>query len=92
MLKNDSRVAIVTGATGSIGRTIAEHIASSGLRVVVHYHSDKTEADAIVESINNNGGDSLAIGADISSIDDVEKLFAQTIKHYGQSEKTSEIS
>jgi 3-oxoacyl-[acyl-carrier protein] reductase len=77
------KVAVVTGASKGIGASIAEHLASEGASVVVNYASSKAGADAIVKRINEKGGKAIAVQADVSKLEDVKRLFAQTRAAYG---------
>lgn len=83
-MSNQGKVAIVTGASRGIGRSIAEQLAELGAKVVVNYSASSEEAKEVVEAIVKNRGEALAIKADISNVSDVKMLFAETIKHFGQ--------
>jgi len=61
------RVALVTGATGTIGRAVADALAGSGMRVFVGYHSDGAAAAACVEGIRANGGVAESAAADLGA-------------------------
>jgi len=78
------KVAIVTGASRGIGRTIAEQLASQGASVVINYSSSRAKADEVVQAIGNAGGQAIAVHADISNINDIEKLFSETIDKLGK--------
>jgi 3-oxoacyl-[acyl-carrier protein] reductase len=78
------KVAVVTGSSRGIGRVIAEELAQSGAKVVVNYTSSPDKAEEAVSEIKQNGGEAIAIQADISSLADVEKLFAETVKAFGK--------
>jgi len=60
------KAAIVTGASRGIGRAIAVRLAGCGARVVVNYRSNQDAAAEVVEQIRANGGEALAVGADVS--------------------------
>ena len=75
---------MVTGASKGIGASIAEHLAAEGASVVVNYASSKAGADAVVKHIAGNGGKAVAIQADVSKLEDIQRLFAETKKTYGK--------
>ena len=56
--------ALVTGGTRGIGRTIVETLADAGARVAFTYRSSADAADAIVNAIEEGGGDALALQGD----------------------------
>lgn len=78
------KVALVTGASRGIGKTIAEELALNGAKVVINYASNSEKAAQVVASIKDKGGESIAIQADISRVAEVESLFQNTLKAYGQ--------
>ena len=67
--------ALVTGASGNIGRTIARRLAEAGASLVVHYLSNEDAAQATVSEIVASGGDARAARADLRSEDDVVAMF-----------------
>src|SRR5256885_11455104 len=62
----DPRVALVTGASGTIGAEIAKALGMAGFRVAVHYHHGKESADQVVEHIIAAGGRATAVAAALS--------------------------
>jgi 3-oxoacyl-[acyl-carrier protein] reductase len=84
MSKNlKGQVAVVTGASKGIGAAIAEQLAAAGAAVVVNYANSKAAADAVVERIRKADGKAVALQADISKLEDVRRLFAETKKAFG---------
>ncbi|AIQ15001.1 SDR family oxidoreductase [Paenibacillus durus] len=78
------KVALVTGASRGIGQKIAEELAAHGAKVVVNYASSPAKAEDVAAGIKRNGGEALAIQADISKVAEVESLFQKTLEAYGQ--------
>jgi 3-oxoacyl-[acyl-carrier protein] reductase len=82
--KLEGQVAVVTGASKGIGAAIAEHLAAAGAAVVVNYASSKAGAEAVVQRIRQSGGKAVAVQADVSKIEDVRHLFAESNKAFGK--------
>src|SRR5258705_10719544 len=77
------KVAVVTGASKGIGASIAKHLAEEGASVVVNYASSKSGADKVVSEIKAQGGKATAVQGDMAKKSDIERLFAETKKAYG---------
>lgn len=75
--------ALVTGSSSGIGEAIARHLAQAGAAVVVNYHSDKDSAEKIVNEINSEGGEAIAIGANVAKEEDVKAMFNQMFQRFG---------
>jgi 3-oxoacyl-[acyl-carrier protein] reductase len=82
--KLTGKVAVVTGASKGIGASIAKHLGAEGASVVVNYASSKSGADKVVNEIKAEGGKAVAVQGDMSKKSDIERLFAETKKAYGQ--------
>jgi NAD(P)-dependent dehydrogenase (short-subunit alcohol dehydrogenase family) len=67
---------IVTGSSRGIGAATATHLGSLGHDVVVNYRRDRTAAESVVRSVEQTGGRAIAVPADVSHEDEVERLFA----------------
>ncbi|MET0778067.1 MAG: glucose 1-dehydrogenase [Pseudomonas mandelii] len=79
----DQQVALITGASSGIGAGAAKALAAAGAAVVINYHSQAEPAEELARQINAEGGRAIAIGADVSKEEDVERLFAQTLEAFG---------
>jgi glucose 1-dehydrogenase len=75
--------ALVTGANSGIGQAVAIALANDGANVVVNYVTHPEAADDVVKQIENNGGNAIAIKADVSKEDEVQSMFKQMFNKYG---------
>ncbi|MEJ0085202.1 MAG: SDR family oxidoreductase [Pseudomonadota bacterium] len=79
-----NKVAVVTGSARGIGRAIAERYASLGASVVLNYASDEARAAEAVSIITRSGGKAIAVRADVSRPDDIDRLFATAMEIFGR--------
>ena len=75
--------ALVTGANSGIGEACALGLGAAGAAVVVNYVSRPEEAERVVGVIREQGGEAIAIKADISREDQVQAMFAEMLKTFG---------
>ncbi|ALM51235.1 SDR family oxidoreductase [Halomonas huangheensis] len=78
------RVAIVTGGSRGIGADICRRLANDGFAVVINYSSSVERAESLVEEIEAQGGQAFAQQADVTSSDDVARLFDATMEQFGR--------
>ncbi len=69
------KVALVTGASRGIGRSIAKRFGAEGALVAVHYGRSDAEARSAVEEIEAAGGRAFALQADMASVPSINSLF-----------------
>ena len=79
----ETKVALVTGASGVIGAAMAKALASAGFRVAVHYRQGKESADEVVERIVAGGGEASAVEADLSREESVASMFDRVERQLG---------
>jgi NAD(P)-dependent dehydrogenase (short-subunit alcohol dehydrogenase family) len=77
------QVAVITGSSRGIGRSIAECVASLGAKVVIS--SRKAEpCEAVADGIRKNGGNAIVIPCNVSRRADVDALVSATLRHFGR--------
>jgi 3-oxoacyl-[acyl-carrier protein] reductase len=78
----EGKVAVVTGGSRGIGRAIAVDLARRGARVVVNYHRGAEAANEVVAEITENGGQAIAVQADVSDLVQAQELIATALETY----------
>src|SRR6266403_5943861 len=78
------KVAVVTGASGGIGRAVALRLARDGFRVVLNYAGNAATAEAAVAEIKAADGHAFAVQADVADAAAVERLFQETLGAFGR--------
>jgi 3-oxoacyl-[acyl-carrier protein] reductase len=84
MKTQNSKIAIVTGASRGIGAAIARRLGTDGFTVVVNYAGSAQAAESLVREIENAGGRALAVQADVSDPLAVARLFDTAVKEFGE--------
>lgn len=79
-----AKSAIVTGASGGIGRAVATRLARDGFGVVVSYAGNAANAEEVVAALAAAGGRAIVVQADVVSPPDVERLFKEGAAAFGQ--------
>ncbi|MGA2199285.1 MAG: 3-oxoacyl-ACP reductase family protein [Nitrososphaerales archaeon] len=80
----NGRVALVTGGSRGIGRATAIALAREGAKVCVNYSKNESAAEEVVSIIRSQGGDAVAIGADIGDRAQVGRLVDETVSNFGR--------
>lgn len=83
-LNLDNNVALVTGGSRGIGRTIATTLAAAGATVAVNYKSNASAAEAVVQEIVDAGGKAVAFQADVGNQAEIEQLFKTIAERFGR--------
>ena len=78
------KVALVTGSSRGIGADTVSYFAEAGAAVVVNYRNKEARALKIVDAIKADGGNAIAIGADLTDRSAVEEMFAKTETELGK--------
>jgi len=77
------KVALVTAASKGIGRGIAEELAQEGANVSICARG-KDDLDACAEALRTHGVEALAVQADVTRLEDIERVVDETVDAFGQ--------
>jgi 3-oxoacyl-[acyl-carrier protein] reductase len=81
--KLKGRVALITGASKGLGRILVDRFSTAGCKVVVHYFSNKKNAEEITNTIRSRGNEAFPIKADLSVESEIKRLFQATEERLG---------
>jgi 3-oxoacyl-[acyl-carrier protein] reductase len=79
----DGKHALVTGASRGIGRAIAQALSGAGAAVTLNFRTRANEADALRRELERDGGRAMAVQADVSRRDNVERLVDEARRALG---------
>lgn len=77
------KTALVTGASRGIGRAIALALAKEGYAVAVNYAGSREAAEAVRDEIIAAGGRAFILQGDVSSAEDVDRIFKTVKEEFG---------
>lgn len=77
------RLALVTGASSGMGREMALALGRAGAKVGVNYRSNAAAADELCDRIRQAGGQAVALKADVSEPDQVDRMFDELVASFG---------
>src|SRR5215468_4701863 len=78
----ESKVVVITGASGGIGSAIARQFAAEGANLVLHYRTGRARAISLQREFGPV--QSLTVKADLTKENEVRNLFAQAKKRFGR--------
>ena len=78
------KVAIVTGGNSGIGKAIVQYLAELGAQVVIDYRSHPEATEELEREIGSYGGSSFGVQADVSKLDDIQRLIDAAVAQYGR--------
>lgn len=77
------KVVLVTGASRGVGETVAKLFGLFGSKIIVNFYRGKDDAERVVQEIVREGGNAIAVGADVTVSEDVERMVSEARAHYG---------
>ncbi|HXG20010.1 MAG TPA: 3-oxoacyl-ACP reductase family protein [Methylomirabilota bacterium] len=78
------KVALVTGGAKRVGKAIVQTLAGRGCKMIVHYHTSQAAAEETVQELTAAGGEALALQADITQEEAVDRMIAAAVAHFGR--------
>ncbi len=80
------KVVVVAGGAKNLGGLISRDMAARGAKVVVHFHSDSTKADAeeTVKAVEAAGSDAVMVQSDLTKVKNVQQLFQTAKDKFGR--------
>lgn len=75
---------IVTGGSRGIGASICRSAAEQGAKVLVNYVSNSESAASVVKNIERNGGDAIAVQADVTDMSSVQEMVNQALESWSK--------
>src|SRR5690606_13406269 len=87
MARNDlkGKVVLIAGGAKNLGGLLSRNLASKGAKIAIHYNSDSTqkEAEQTLSEIEKAGGEGFLFQADLTKVENIQKLFAETKSKFG---------
>jgi 3-oxoacyl-[acyl-carrier protein] reductase len=83
-MKLKKKIAIVTGASGGIGKAIALHLAAAGATVVCNYYTSQQNAEAVVQAARKAGGSAVSMEGVVRSFIEMEALTTSVVAQFGR--------
>ena len=81
----NGKVVLIAGGAKNLGGLLSRDFVAKGAKVVIHYNSDSTKADAekTLKDITNSGGEAIVFQADLTKIENIKHLFEEAKNKFG---------
>lgn len=83
-LRLNGKTALITGATGDLGRVMAKTLAACGANIVVHYNSNATKANELKAELESLNVKAVSVQADITKQSDIEQMYKHIKERIGE--------
>jgi NAD(P)-dependent dehydrogenase (short-subunit alcohol dehydrogenase family) len=80
----NDKVALVTGGAKRVGKAIVMALANRGCKLVVHYHTSRTEAKETTRELLTSGHEAIAVQADITQEAEVDHMIEAAVARFGR--------
>lgn len=81
----DGKVALITGASGGMGRVTAIKFAKEGAKAIaLHYSSSEEKAKKVAEEVRRAGADAIIVKANVSKYEEVKSMVDSTVEKFGR--------
>ena len=82
-MKNERKVALITGSGQNIGRGIAHHLASSGLNIIINGSNNREAAESVANEVRARGVEAFVAMGNVGNKNEAEELAQIGIDHFG---------
>jgi glucose 1-dehydrogenase len=83
-MRLSDKIALVTGSSRGIGKSIAIRLAREGADVVIHYNSSVPHALEVAAEVEAAGRRAHLVQADVARVSEVQRLVAESVAHFGR--------
>lgn len=80
----EGKVVLVTGASRGIGAATAASLGRHGATVIVNYHNNREQAEAVLARIEEGGGRGMVFQADVRDAAAVDRMAENAVANYGR--------
>jgi glucose 1-dehydrogenase len=78
------KVAVVTGGNSGIGKAVVLALAAAGANIVIDYVANPEATEDLEKQVIALGDKAIGVQADVSKVEDLERLIAQTVEAFGR--------
>lgn len=81
----ENKVALVAGGGKNLGGVVSRDLANAGAKIVIHYHSPGSEAEAneTAKAIQDAGGQASIVRGDLTKVSEIRRVFSEAKAAFG---------